>query len=367
MNNRAMWLAVLGTHASLAFGQSGEFHFIESLDGLGGRVTALSWNGSVAAGVGGLADEAQVPFRWTLSGGRVDIPVPDVEWVDTRDLSGDGRVILIEVASYQEGRQPALIREDGSIQFLGQIDGQSVVLGASDFDGAHLVGSVRLEASVYRPVFWVEGSGYQIVDDSRFLDVTWFEDVTPDGLTILGGQDASQAGETPRAFLWSEADGVTFIELPPDATEQASWGSAISDDGETVAGYASYRLDGEQYWGAARWTRGELEFLGTLTWKSIEWADYMDGSGRLIAGLAYHYPDWHDEDQFVWTPSAGMIVAEEFLRRRGVPLPHDTNWMVIYAVSGDGSSVGGGINAPSLPGGGGAFVARLKRPVSIGP
>ena len=134
------------------------------------------------------------------------------------------------------------------------------------------------------------------------------------------------------------AQSLTFIE--PHMGRNGSYATAVSDDGNAVAG-CSVNITGIQtnwpspdgdWWGsqrAFRWTRsGGTQDLGTLGWDRT-WANSISADGQTVVG-ASRIGDYAWR-AFRWTPSSGMVD----LGSLGI------DWVDALDVSSDGSVVVG--------------------------
>ena len=284
----------------------------------GSQARGVSDDGNVVVGIGTL--EGSRPFRWTSSGGMVELPDGGTnESAFAIEVSGNG---VITLGNTLAGDPPF----DGvywiNTSFVDFIDGRPV---AASRDGTVMTGTSP--AGAFR---WENGVTTLLGAGPLASPAN----ITPDGLTIVGGIATSPA----TGFSWTQAQGA--IPLPLRAYD-------VSADGLVVVGDV---FSGGVYQ-AARWTQaGGLEVLAPPGAFGSR-ADGVSFTGNLIgisgSPLAAR----------IWDPVNGLRDLKQVLVDGGATGLGGWTLTQIADISPDGINVvGQGINpAGQLE----AFRARL--------
>lgn len=310
-------LPVLWTAASAPAQARGVVEISDGAGLVGPQVTALSADGSLAAGY----DLYAKGFRWdgTLS------PVPALPGGSASfvmGLSGDGQTAVGSATAttgppYPDPQYPVRWTASEGTVSLGSSEGAAS--GAS-YDGSVIVGWIG-NASPFR---WTAESGMQGLGLSDGVA----RDVSADGGVVVGDSASAVAGY---AFRWTPAAGAeSLLQGSPFVIGSAF---AVSADGTTVVGGVG---DG-QVAPAYRWTAAEgLVVLGAPPGcDGASRATAVSGDGRLIVGECF-LSDGVTRRPFVWSDRTGMLSLDAFLALRGITLPRPLVDPEITAVSDDG-------------------------------
>jgi probable HAF family extracellular repeat protein len=277
-------------------GSNRPFRWTES----GGMVDLLAgsnYTGGIATGVSidGLFIAGQVnmrAFRWTQEGGTLILDGTGGSWSHATGISADGSV----VAGWRSG--PVAVRwteTDGMID-LGV---PSLSLGVSG-DGSVIVGGGFV---------WSEAGGARSIEGAAFA-ASW------DGSVIVG---RAGEGTTPRAARWTEAEGLTFLGDPPEG-EYFSEATAASADGSVVVGWATteplqipFAFEGEAsfIWDASNGMRLLQNVLADeyrldLTGWTLTGAFGVSSDGRVIVGTGIN-PAGRDEGWIAIIPEPSLL------------------------------------------------------------
>lgn len=291
----ARWPMAGGVTADRAFVWTGAGGFDEFTDRVS-QAHAVSGDGSVIVGQVRSQDETGVvPFRWTRSGGIVELPlVSGMTSAVAHGVSADGSVIAGHGYGIVAGNLPAAFRwtaETGS-QLL-----------------APLAGGNRSEA----------------------------RGVSGDGTTIVGASSSATSGPWMEAVRWTESGDP--LALGKINNGDSSYASAASHDGSVITGAAVDGQAGLQR--AFRWTEaGGMESLGVLNGGLLSVGYGISPDGTTIVGTATNGAQNNVSRAFRWTEESGMQTVEDWLRDAGADIENDVTWNA-YGVSGDGTIVVG--------------------------
>ena len=299
-----------------------------------GAVTCLAQDGAVAGGY--TADIKAPGFTWTRSSGRDDfgslagMPVVSL----ASGLSDTGVVVGYTDDGSFKNMRAYRWTGSGPLQDLGLLPGEtrSLAWGVSG-DGNVVVGHAEhgqftnFTGQAFR---WTPTSGMQGIGKltpgsllSKALAVS------RDGKVIVG-ENRNEAF-TADAFVWTQATGMKALPKLANPAGTAT-ADALSADGTVIVG-RSASASGMIH--AVRWVNGQIEDLVSGAYanlNSVAYAVSDDGTvvGGTLNGLG-----------FVWTPATGFLKTEDYLELHGVEVPSDYQLEEIYAVSGDGLTIGG--------------------------
>jgi probable HAF family extracellular repeat protein len=156
--------------------------------------------------------------------------------------------------------------------------------------------------------------------------------VSADGSVIVGGS----YGEQRRAFLWTQAGGMTNLGSLSGLAYSLATG--VSSDGSVVVG-SCHQLKPTRVWKAFRWTsEGGMTDLGHLAGGSYIDVKGVSGDGSVVVGTS---DSATGNQAFRWTAATGMVGLSD--------LPGGDMWSKALAVSADGSVVVGSSSSAAFP------------------
>lgn len=213
----------------------------------------VSGNGAVVVGTSGAFPDPRNPsgnlyghaFRWTESGGMIDLGAAGGLGSSATAVSGDGAVV-VGITNNVTGSQAFRWTDIGGMVNLGTLGGPySAAFGVSG-DGSVVVGEANVTDGTLHAFRWTASDG--MVDLGTFSDPAWADftiatasGVSADGRVVVGTA-RTVAGQL-QAFRWTQAtgmlpirdwlrdygitvpDGITFLDA-----------SATNQDGSIVAG-----------------------------------------------------------------------------------------------------------------------------------
>jgi probable HAF family extracellular repeat protein len=255
--------------------------------------------GTAVTGGGG-----QGAYRWDASGGTVLLEVTEEVNSQAVAISSDG-VIVVGSYEYAPGPVNPLMTayrwtESGGRVDLGIPDGfeESVPIAVSA-DGNVIVGTVTLGGSVTEAFYWTEAGGIYDIGTFGTGSTSRPYALSGDGTTIVGTADAN--GEL-HAFYWTEADGF-LTDLGFLGNGGVATATHVSFDGSIIAGESHIETNVPRAW---RWTvESGMAELGTFG-GSYSNVLGMSSDGSVIAGMASTTDDvtYH---AFHWTEAGGMV------------------------------------------------------------
>ena len=300
------------------------------LDGVGVRsseAVGISADGSVVAGY----SRGQV-FLWTEAGGLQPIegrPTPETP-ADAYSLSADGQTV-----GATEGGAILWNSTNGwrELGFLGGRGSLSVPLALSS-DGSVAVGFSSLRGiQAFR---WEEQTGMVGLDFLPGTTLSKAYDVSSDGSRIVGRAQPPSIFELDDGigFVWDSQSGTTAVPGLV-AGESAISATVISDDGNTILGYARTASGSTE---AFRWDgAGDPQSLGRLAYGDPR-PNAMSADGRIIVGT--HDIGGASRYAFIWDPDRGMLSLDAYLESLGVDLGGWNLWSA-KSISADGTMIVG--------------------------
>ena len=119
--------------------------------------------------------------------------------------------------------------------------------------------------------------------------------VSADGSVVVG---SSGTPDGQQAFVWTQATGMVPLATP--AGQLWSWASAVSIDGDWVAGFAGSSFGSAAGWEGVRWhvSTGALDRIAVPG--AGVWAKGISGDGSVVVGSAA-------EEAFRWTSAGGLV------------------------------------------------------------
>ena len=336
------WLVASGAWAMLAASvnaQSSGFWLV----GLppGGKdndVRVLSQDGLVAGAASWIpTTQTGASFRWTALTGRDDwglLPgMPQRNSVYGCDSTG----MIVAGDTWFDNADRAFRRVgDGPLENLGVLPGEtrSYANGMSG-DGTIVVGYCEKGPNPYQFVTafrWTQAGGMQPL--GKLTPLSSKSDargISRDGTTIVG-LNQNEVGWY-QAFVWREGEGMKALPTltgNPSGTEAY----AVNADGTIIVGESN---DASGFARIVRWKHGAIEDLSAnLGQKTRAYAVSDDGNvaAGTISGAG-------SSTAIVWTPNTGAMTVFEYLPLNGVGVPTGYQLEYVYAVSGDGRTLGG--------------------------
>lgn len=259
-------------------------------------VNATNRDGSVVVGNLNLPGMDRA-YRWTREDGfRLLVGLPEGAESIAMDVDDSGEFVVGHFSKQGERNSFAFSwsqqNGDVSLEFLETTDSpypESVAYSVSA-DGRVVGGTTRGARLNSLVALWEQDNGrarlQQLTDAPLFGSVM---DISPDGLALVGSYRPKESGWSPRAFHWTEADGLSNLGVlyPDDTVSEAH---LLSADGRIVFGRSSGPgLDrGEHFaWyreAGMRSFRGLLEEDYHLADQLVGWA-YLRPTGISSDGL----------------------------------------------------------------------------------
>lgn len=260
------------------------------------------------------------PYVWNRNGGSENIGKHDQEWVETRRLSADGKVVVGQydnIGMFSGGWKIYRLDASGQFQKLGDMGGHNAWVQSVSADASVIAGDYSGDDG--RFFVWKNGDYQRISTNSRHASIAM--QLSADGSTALGSSKDRNSGKTI-AFRWTQADGVQYLDElfgKPGVTAQF-----ISDNGSVIGGF--YRPAGVPIW--FRWSREDgLQELNTLTGVAVASLDGMSADGQTLAGS---YQDAGKTTHlFRWSAATGL---------QDLVTPAGSNFKV-DGLSADGSQI----------------------------
>jgi uncharacterized membrane protein len=297
---------------------------------------AISDNGSVVVGNSQSFSDSTLyqAFRWSITDGAVTIPnLPGMNLGIASSISADGSKIF-GTSVFRDVSNP---RNNTSKAFLWTVETgiQDLLTGqnktsasAVSANGETVVGNVGNTSYIS------SGSGgllnLGVMPGGGYSHPVGVDSSGP----IVFGNGDTWNGETgeggDRAFRWTQADGMTNIDLP-SGTEYFH-ATASSRNGLAMVGYGGgIDLPFEE---GFKWTAdGGMEALGSLSPGDVStYPVAINFDGSVVVG--------NSTEAFIWTESGGMQALSDYLTSIGVDL---SGWSSLgaTAISSDGNAIAG--------------------------
>jgi probable HAF family extracellular repeat protein len=226
-------------------------------------------------------------------------------------------------------------------------------------DGSAVVGASSSVNSLSEAFAWRLETGMVGLGDLAGGDFhSYATAISADGEIIAGGATSALG---PEAFRWTEADGM--IPLGDLAGGFFSSGARdVSSDGSTIVGYGNSELSGGSI-EAFRWTAGTgMQALGDLPGgEFISDPTSVSADGSVVLGYSHRAGGYR---AFVWTALSGMRDLQEVLISEFGLGPQLMGWILTSAsdISDDGLSIAG--NGINPDGNFEAWLVRLDHPIT---
>ncbi len=318
--------------------------------GTSGVASALSQDGSIAAGTSGIPGSPYglTPgFTWDRLGGRVDfglgpgMPAMSIPY----GMSSNGTVLAGEMQAQGGSPNERAFRRvgNGPLVDLGLLPGEQrahatgisgdggIVVGWNE----HTVGSYTFAyGQAYR---WTESGGMQglgYLRPNSSFSVAY--GISRDGSTIVGFNQADGPFSDFEAFRWRAGEGMVQLPTPPGAQNEAI-AYAVNADGSVAVGQGDVGVGPNH---AIRWVGTVSQDLGTIPGGyTNSYAYAVDDSGLIVGGVSTGPGGLRAAA--IWTPATQMIRLTDYLALHGVAVPADFNPLYVYAISGDGLTFAG--------------------------
>jgi probable HAF family extracellular repeat protein len=194
---------------------------IQDLGTLGGdwsEATDVSADGSIIVGWSYDSNGIYRAFKWTAGTGMQDLGAGD--WSKAYGISADGSTIIVDI-------YPNAYRwtQSGGLVDLGNLGGSSSSASDISADGSYICGFSYVSAGDPYAFRWTEGVGMEQI--GTFY--SFGRGISADGTTITGFETGS-AG-IYLAFKWTQSGGFTF-----NIAGNFSQGNAVSGDGSVIVG-----------------------------------------------------------------------------------------------------------------------------------
>ncbi|MBI5432017.1 MAG: hypothetical protein HZA52_04220 [Planctomycetes bacterium] len=230
-----------GGFSTAAYWTGGAWTSIGGLGGSSGTDVSSAWgisdDGQTIVGLGWINAGSAHAFRWTQSGGIVDLGSSGAS-SRANAVSGDGTIVGGWDDNPIDGtRRPAYWTTPGAPIVLSANPG--AVEGAS-YDGEVLVGTVGQKV-----MRWTQQNGPYSLGSFVPSDQANSADVDDQGTTLVGYSGPFGPISVRRAVIWRPGLGLVKLQdlLTAQGVNTTGWTlwSAIgcSGDGNTIAGYAS--------------------------------------------------------------------------------------------------------------------------------
>lgn len=310
-----------------------------TLGGWSSSVSGVSADGSVVIGESLTTTSATHAFRWSTTGGMVDIgTLGGGDFSSASGVSADGGVVVGLSTTRTTSMESHAFRWTSAegMTDLGTLGAGYSAASAVSADGRVVVGDVGGHA--FR---WTASDGMVDLGGGTARAVG----VSADGSVVVG--DSFTNNGTRSAFRWTQSGGIT--DLSPLGSNDC-YAIGLSADGSVVIGDAIFQNTSAYH--AFRWTQqsGTVD-LGSLGGEGA-WARAVSADGRVVVGTAWTAGNGNLR-AFRWTQASGMQSVEDWLRTNGVTVGRDMTYGAV-ATSSDGSVVVGQTDAATT------FVARVS-------
>ena len=308
---------------------------------------AFLWSaGSGTVGVGTLPSTAERSFHGTQA----------------IDASGDGAVLVgnLRISVAPSAGEPFQLfnrgfrwTRSGGLVDIGELGGAgpgfstSTLVEAVSVDGNAIVGSSHSHAFLWTTAGGLRDLGTLGGPDSAFGIISRSTRVSADGSVVVGDSQGSPGGRTSHAFRWTAATGMVDLGTPNGQDPGFSavvQPVALSSNGNAVAGFW---IDGQPKSAVRsyRWTEdGGMKDLGRLARvaganpeEPNVVAAAISANGAVVVGTQTDFvPGGSVQRAYRWSESAGMQTIEQWT---GKSLGTGLVAKSAYAVNGDGSLV----------------------------
>jgi uncharacterized membrane protein len=261
--------------------QSGGLIELEQPDGAdGSSAKAVSADGTTV--VGDLYIQGAVlPFKWTVGSGMVVIGLlPGAIGGEANAVSGDGSIVvgLCNIPPYSEAFRWSV--SDGMVG-LGYLAGDlaSTAVGVSG-DGLVVAGTSENMPDGSQAFVWTQAGGLTGLGHPAGNPVTEAYGISPDGTVVVGRYCCQRTGFD--GFMWTAAGGLQLIPRASSVSGYPAW--AVASGGAVVVGEPwAYRWDAEHGPEPLSCVLGRFG-ISTAGW-TFSTATAISADGRVIVGV----------------------------------------------------------------------------------
>jgi probable HAF family extracellular repeat protein len=292
---------------------------MENLGTLGGsksKALALSADGSVIVGSSDNSDGVRRAFKWTEANGMQDLGVSD--YSEAVAVSDDGSIIV-----YNDGMDGLAYRwtsSGGSIN-LGTLGGNSTTATDISSDGSVIVGYSYDSTNNPYAFRWVSESGMEKIGTYY----SFARAVSGDGNTVTGSETG--AAGLHRAFRWTSSGGFEF-----NIAGNFTYGLAASYDGAIIVGDG----DGAIQITTSGVENLNQVYSTLLTGGSVlDDATGISSNGLFIVGNGTNSTSELDEGYYIAVNGITSItdpkyIVPSFLLSQNYPNPFNPNTKIVW-------------------------------------
>ncbi|MHC5211062.1 MAG: hypothetical protein ACYTG2_10125 [Planctomycetota bacterium] len=241
---------------------------------------------------------------------------------------------------------PTGLAQDATFRGLGFLPGGSAVSWPQDVsaDGSTVVGASKSAGtgSDMEAFVWTEGSGMIGLGDlDGGVVSSSAQAVSADGTVVVGSTGSGQA------FRWTDASGMVALADPLGVLVGGA-AHGVSADGSVIVGVARSLTENQAF----RWTQAlGMVGLGWLPSDPLDsFAFDVSADGSVACGISFSGDFTFDVEPIVWTPRAGMVGLGD--------VPGGAFYAIAWGVSADGTTVVGEARlGPEVPGTDEAFLS----------
>ncbi len=285
-------LLILCALQTASFGA--KLFWIGPVDGNYSSARDVSNNGVVV----GEADDCglAVAFRWE-NGVLQYLDTLGGDSSTAHGISADG-LVVVGAAQNEDREWRAVLWENGMVKDLGTLGGAHSYGYDVSADGTVAVGMALNERKLWRAFLWVSG----VMRDLGTLDGSYDCEsqairVSADGSVVVGDSQKT-ARDSWHAFVWTQQTGMQNLGLLGKGASQAF---GVSADGNAVVGYSQ---DSRGQARAFLWTKQTgMQNLGTLGGDRSTAHD-VSADGSVVVGTAQISGGYWRA--FVWTAQKGI-------------------------------------------------------------
>ncbi len=212
-------------------------------------VSDLSSDGTVAVGTAGTGFLGYQGFRWTQGApsptglGTLGAPAGQKPGSEAHGTSGDGTVIT-GISTTRTGGLSAYRWVAGTMSALPVLDNLPFSDGWEvSANGRSIVGWSSNQPGLFpaQATLWDASGAVSLGQLANFTLNSQAYGVSSDGSVVVGAAASSQGFNSQAAFVWDEANGMRRLQDLLGSAVPAGWNllvaTAVSDDGQTVAGF----------------------------------------------------------------------------------------------------------------------------------